>query len=152
LSGGYIPNPLTPTTETSDAHSTFIDTGCSSPQYTTAEIQYSDSNTPPTLVRVNFIGADPDILAQPTVALTYLYPQLSPEPLPLGGTLATVTLGPLTTGSLPGDINGMPPVVNPSIQCNSLNWLRFIRFHFILQTGDFNTTPAVTRVTINYQY
>jgi len=141
LSGIYAPND--PVQETSDGYSTYIDTGCSSPQYTTAEVQYSDSSSPSARVSINFVAADPDILSQPNVSVTYLYPG-GPEFLPLGGTIANITLG----GANAGEINGGPP----GGTANSLNGLRFIRFRIRLDTTGLTTTAQVIRVTINYQY
>ncbi len=146
LSGVYNLNP--PNVVMSDAYSTFIDTGCSAPQYGNAEIQYSDSSSPQARVYINFIGADPDILSQPTISVTYLYPMANPEPLPLGGTIANVALGPLPGNIQPGYINGSPA----SQAGTSLNGLRFIRFRCQLTTTDANTTAQVGQVTINYSY
>jgi hypothetical protein len=139
LSGVYNQNP--PSVVASDGYSIFIDTGCSAPRYTTADVQYSDSTSPAARVYINFVAADPDILSQP-VNPQPLY--AAPEPLPQGGTLATFELG----VNNPGWVNGAPGTQSGT----SLDGYRFIMFRIQLDTTDANTTAQVTRVTINYQY
>ncbi len=125
----------------STANSTFYDTGCSAPQYTSATVSYS-TTVAVTQVYVNFIGADPDILSQPNVSPTNLYP--TAELLPAGLSTATVTLG----GAQAGYINASPA----SQTGTSLNGLRFISLRINFFTTSGTTTPQVTQVSIQYQY
>jgi hypothetical protein len=145
--GGSVGSPAG-----SIGQSQFIDTTCSFPWYTTAEVSFGDHPAPPnparTEVFVNFEGADPNITAQPTQNLTRLFsgPGVSgTEPLP----------SPTTGGQNPaiidlntGSINGGPPPGG----VQALNGLRFIRFIIYLETESQTATAQVNQVVIRYQY
>jgi hypothetical protein len=148
LNGTYGGSPGSPAV--SLGQSQFIDTTCSMPYYTTAEVSFNDNPTPPdiTSVWVNFEGADPNITAQPTQSLTRLFNGAGPSgseqlPSPSTGGQSPAIID-LNTGSING---GAPPA-----GVTQLNGLRFIRFIIHLSTESSTQSALVSQVVIRYQY
>jgi hypothetical protein len=146
LSGTYLPQGQMQWQST--GRSIFIDTGCSLPWYTTAEITFT--STPGiTAVYVNFEGADPNILGQPVSPVSLYSTGAGPggaESLPVGQNPAVIDLN-------SGDINGGAGSggVSP-LGVTALNGYQFVRFVLILETQSGTATAQVGRVVVRYQY
>jgi hypothetical protein len=146
LAGSHLPQGqlLWQTT----GQSIFIDTGCSWPWYTMADIHFTALGGV-TVVYANFQGADPNITAQP-VSIVSLY---SNGVGPGGGEFLPTGQNPATIDLNTGDINGGAGSggVSPT-GVTSLSGNRFIRFVLVLETQSGVITAQVDRVVIRYQY